>query len=86
MFGSGIEQRRGLKGRIDPGPQLAIDEQLLPQQGDQIGQAPAEAGAELEISEQKQRNERDPDLNLERVGAGADKGLDAQVLLEGLEK
>jgi hypothetical protein len=71
---------------IDPGPQLAIDEQLLTQQGDQIGQAPPEAGAELEIFEQKQGNERGPYLNLQGVGAGADKGFDAQVLFEGLEK
>jgi hypothetical protein len=84
LFGSGIEQRWGLEGMIDPGPQLAIDEQLLTQQGDQIGQAPPEAGAELEIFEQKQGDERGPYLNLQ--GAGADKGFNAQVLFEGLEK
>jgi hypothetical protein len=86
LFGCGIEQGRGLVGLIDPAPQLAVDEQLLAQQDGRIGQAPGEAGAELEIFEQERRNERGPDLNLEGVGAGADEGFDAPVLLESLEE
>jgi len=75
-----------LKGLIDPGEQIAVDEQLLAQQGGEIGQAPAEAGAQLQILEQEQCDERGPDLNLQSVGAGADEGFDAEVLLERFEQ
>jgi len=75
-----------LKGLIDPGEQIAVDEQLLAQQGGEIGQAPAEAGAQLQILEQEQGDERGPDLNLQSVGAGADEGFDAEVLLERFEE
>ena len=80
------ELGRRLKRLIEPGEQIAIDEQLLAQQGGEIGQAPAEAGAQLQILEQEQGDERSPDLNLQSVGAGADKSLDAEVLFERLEK
>jgi hypothetical protein len=75
-----------LKGLIDPGEQIAVDEQLLAQQGGEIGQAPAEAGAQLQVLEQEQCDERGPDLNLQSVGAGADEGFDAEVLLERFEE
>src|SRR5512142_3190227 len=81
-----MEQRRRLEGPMQPLPQFAIDEQLLAQQGGQIGQAPAEAGPQLQVLEQQQSDEGGPDLNLQGVGAGADEGLDAQVLLERLEE
>ena len=75
-----------MKRLIDPGEQIAVDEQLLAQQGGEIGQAPAEAGAQLQILEQEQGDERGPDLNLQSVGAGADEGLDAKILLQSFEK
>ena len=71
---------------IDPTPHLAVDEQLLAQQGDEIGQAPAEAGAQLQVFEQQQGDQRGPYLDLQGVGAGADEGFDAQILLERLEE
>ena len=86
MFDDVGELGRRLKRLIEPGEQIAIDEQLLAQQGGEIGQAPAEAGAQLQILEQEQGDERSPDLNLQSVGAGADKSLDAEVLFERLEK
>ena len=45
----------------------------------------AEAGAQLQVLEQKQGNQRGPDLNLQSVGAGADEGLDAKILLQRFE-
>ena len=78
--------RRRLKRLIDPVPQVTVDEQLLAQQGGQIGQAPAEAGAQLQVFEQEHGNQGGPYLDLQGVGAGADEGLDAQVLFEGLEQ
>jgi len=86
LFGDVGELGRGLKGLIDPGEQIAIDEQLLAQQRGEIGQAPAEAGTQLQVLEQEQGNQGGPDLNLQGVGAGADESLDAEVLLERLEE
>ena len=51
------ELGRRLKGLIDPGEQIAVDEQLLAQEGGEIGQAPGEAGAQLQVLEQEQGNE-----------------------------
>jgi hypothetical protein len=50
-----------------------LDKQLLSLQGGEIGQVPAKAGAQLQVLEQDQGDERDPDLNLQSVGAGTDK-------------
>src|SRR5712691_4870270 len=77
LLGSGGELRRRLEWLIDPGEQVAIDEQLLAQQSGEIGQAPAKAGAQLQVLEHEQRNQGGPDLNLQGVGAGAHEGLDA---------
>jgi DNA-binding transcriptional LysR family regulator len=76
----------GLKGLIDPGEQIAIDEQLLAQQCGEIGQAPAETGAQLQVLEQEQCNQGGPDLNLQGIGAGADEGFDAEILFERFEE
>src|ERR1700680_4979340 len=65
----GSEQGRRLKRLIDPGEQIAVDEQLLAQQGSEIGQAPTEAGPQLQVFEQEQGNQGSPDLNLQGVGA-----------------
>ena len=86
LLGGGGEQGRGLERLIEPGKQVAVDEQLLVQQGGEIGEAPAEAGAQLQILEQEQGDQGGPDFNLQGVGAGADEGLDTQVLLERLEE
>ena len=73
MFGDVSELGRGLKGLIDPGEQIAIDEQLLAQQSGEIGEAPAEAGTQLQVLEQEQCDQGGPDLNLQGIGAGADE-------------
>ena len=86
MLGGGVEQRRRLERFIDPGEQVAIDEQLLAQQSGEIGQTPAKASAQLQVLEQEQRDQSGPDLNLQGVGAGAHEGLDAQVLLQRFEE
>src|ERR1035441_9817348 len=49
LFRQGFGQLRGLKGMIDPHPQVTVDEQLLPQQRHQIGKRPAEAGLQLQV-------------------------------------
>ena len=65
---------------------MAIDEQLLAQQSGEIGQAPAEAGTQLQVLEQEQCDQGGPDLNLQGIGAGTDEGLDAEILFERLEE
>lgn len=42
--------------------------------------------SEYPATRAEDRRDRGPDLNLQGVGAGADKGLDAQVLLQRLEE
>lgn len=39
----------------------------------------------MRVLEQQQGNQSGPDSNLQGVGAGAQEGLDAQVLFEGAE-
>jgi hypothetical protein len=63
-----------------------IDEQLRAQQGGEIGQAAAEASAQLQVFEQEQGDQGGPNLNLQSVGACADESLDAQVLLQSFEE
>jgi hypothetical protein len=86
LLGGGIQQWWWLEGFVDPGEQIAIDEQLLAQQRREVRQAPAEAGTQLQILEQEQGDQRGPNLNLQGVGAGTHESLDAQVLFQRLEQ
>ena len=45
--------RRGrrLEGPVQPLPQVTMHEQLLAEQGQQVGQSPAEAGFQLQVAE-----------------------------------
>ena len=86
LLGGGRQYRWWLEGLVEPLEPVAVGERLLAQQGGQIGQAPAEAGAQLQVLEHEQSNQRGPDLDLQGVGSGADEGLDAQVLPERLEE
>ncbi len=79
-------QRRRLKGFIDPGPEVTVDEQLLPQERQEIGYGPVELGLELQEAEQQHRDQGGPDLGLDGIGAGANEGFDFAKLLERLEK
>src|SRR5207248_377534 len=49
-------------------------------------QRPSEASPKLEEAQEQHGNQRGPDLSLEGVGTGADKGLDLEVLLDGLKE
>ncbi len=88
------ERRLGLRlpiGRsgkrlVQPSPQVPVREEVHAQQRHQIGQAPAEAGDELQIAQEQHGDQRRPDLDLHRVGRGADEGFDLEVLLERLEE
>ena len=78
--------RRHSIGLIEPSHQIAMGKQIHSQQGYQIGQAPAELGRLLQETQQQHGDQGDPNLGSHGIGAGTDKGLDLQVLLEGLEE
>lgn len=80
------QQWRSLIGVVQPSPQVAIYGQLLPQQGNEGRQAPAMGALQLQVLQNQHGDERRPDLNLHRVLAGTDEGLDLQALLESLEE
>jgi len=63
---------------IDPKPQIAVDEQLLSQERDQVRQRPTERRLQLQVLDQQHGDQGRPDLRLQRVGRGAGKGLNAQ--------
>lgn len=81
-----LHRRRPGEGRIQPRPQIAVGEELELQQGHQIRQRPAKRGSELEIFEDQERDQRRPDLGVQRIGAGPDEGLHLEVLFQGLEQ
>ncbi len=68
---------------IEPGEQVAVDEELLAEQSDQIGQGPAIRSPQLKIAEEQHGDQGGPDLDLQGIGAGADEAFDPQVLFQG---
>lgn len=71
---------------VKPGPEVAMTEEVEAEQRDQIRKGPTPAGLKLEELQDQDRDQSRPELDLERVGAGADEGLNPEVLLDGLEK
>ena len=69
LLGAGVEQWRSLERFIDPGEQVAVDEQLLAHQGGEIGRTPAKASAQLQVLEHEPGDQGGPDLSLQGVGA-----------------
>ena len=62
---------------IEPPPQVAMGEEVHPEQRNQIRERPAEARFQLQVFQHEQGDERGPDLNVQGVGGGPDEGLDA---------
>src|SRR5208282_4161488 len=63
-----------------------MDKEVHSQQRHQIGQGPAQLALELEVSQNQHSDQRCPNLDVQRVGASANEGLDLQILLERLEQ
>ncbi len=83
----GIRQfGRSLKGVIEPVPKVTVGKQIQAEQGHQATERQFVLGAEPEIFEQQHGNQCCPNLCFQSIGAGADEGLDLQVLLEHLEE
>ncbi len=81
-----VDGRGTPERRIQPGPQVAVDEQLMADEGGKIGQGPAEAGSQFQIFQEQDGDQGRPDLSLHSVGAGSQEGLDLQVLFQGFEE
>ena len=71
---------------VQPLEHVSIDEELLAQQGNEIGQAPTERAPQLKVLHQEHGNQSRPDLRLDGILGCAHKGLDLQSLLERLEQ
>ena len=63
-----------------------MGKKVHPQQGDQIRKRPLLLGKELKVFQDQDGNQCCPNLDLDCIGAGTDKSLDLQVLLQRLEK
>ncbi len=63
-----------------------MGKEIHPKQGHQIRKRPGEFGPKLEKLEDQNGNQCCPNLNLDGIGAGSDKGLDLEVLLQMLEE
>ena len=59
-----------------------MGKRIHPKQGHQIRKRPSELGPKLEKPEDQHGNQCCPNLNLDGIGAGSDKGLDLEVLLQ----
>jgi hypothetical protein len=63
-----------------------MSKETHPKQGHQIRKRPTEFGAKLEKTQYQDRNQCCPNLNLDSIGTGSDKGLDLEVLFQMLEE
>ena len=73
-----LESRRCLERIVEPFVEVTIDEELLPQQRHQVGEAPAECTLELQVLDQQHGDEGSPYLCLNRVFRAAEEGLELQ--------
>ena len=80
------ELGRGLKGLIDPGEQIAIDEQLLAQQSDEIGQAQAKRHSVAGSCSRSMAISAVQTWVLTALGLVPTKVLMLEILLEGFEE
>ena len=70
------QRRRSRKRIVQPRPQIAVEEQLLPQQRRQRRQGPRECRFQLQVLQHQHRDQRRPHLGPDRIGAGAHECLD----------
>ena len=81
-----IKRRQDFKGFVQPSPEIPMGKEIHPKQGHQIRKRPAEFGSKLEKPQDQHGNQCCPNLNPDGIGAGSDKGLDLEVLLQMLEE
>ena len=71
---------------IEPGPKISMSKEIHSQQGHEIRKRPVKLGPKLKESQDQHRNQCCPNLNLNGIGTGADKGLDLEVLFQGFKE
>ena len=81
-----IGNGRYVKGFIEPLPKIPVRKQIHSQQRDQIRKRPVEFGSELKKTQDQHRDQCCPNLDLNRISTGSDKGLDLKVLFQCFEK
>ncbi len=81
-----VESRQDFKGFVQPSPEIPMGKEIHPKQSYQIRKRPAEFGPKLEKPEDQHANQCCPNLNLDGIGTGSDKGLDLEVLLQMFEE
>ena len=86
LLARGWFQRRCIIGPVEPVPQVSVCKQTPAQESHQIRQRPGARGFKLPEFDQQHRNQCCPNLNVQGVFRGADKGFNPQVLFDGLEK
>jgi hypothetical protein len=78
--------RRSFKRSIEPGKQIPVDEQLVPQQGDKIRKRPAKCRHQLQVPQNQHGDQRRPDLGFDGIGICSKEGFDLQILFDRLER
>jgi len=81
-----IESWQDLKRFVQPSPEIPMGKQVHPKQSHQIRKRPGEFGSKLEKPKDQHRNQCCPNLDLDGIGTGADKGLDLEVLLQSFKE
>lgn len=71
---------------IEPLVQVSVGKEVETDHGQQVGQRPSRARAELKEAEHEDGDQSGPDLDVQRVLGCAYERLDPQVLLDGLEE
>ena len=79
-------ERWRFEGIVEPLPEFSVGKKIHAQQSDEPGKVPAEGGAEAADRDHQYGQQCCPNLDRERVGAGADEGFDAQALFDGAEE
>src|ERR1039457_6498919 len=80
------DQRRRAERVLQPAAEIPVGEQVQTQHGSQIGEGPLRLGEMVQPFQQQHGDQRCPNLDQQRIPAGAHKTLHFQVLFEGFEK
>ena len=75
-----------VKRFVQPSPEIPMGKEIHPKQSHQIRKRPTEFGSKLKELQNQHGNQCCPNLNLDGIGAGSDKGLDLEVLFQMLEE
>ena len=78
--------RRGSIRFIKPSPEIPVHKEVHPQEGHEVGEAPTQATPHLKILQEQDGNKCCPNLDMNRISTGPNKGFNFQVLLDRLEK